>query len=395
MARKVASVVETNEQERMFFSFQGEATNGRQISITLPNDQNGVVLQVGNAEHWNVRAASLRGNWRHACTQQVFERLRAVHGDNYKISTATYRLLSIGGVKGSGASRIMTPMQIAQAKAMNPLIEMLGGNEPVFFGGHLYPSHMLSEAPIDRDRSNSRAYHQQVVRRPLSHGPLKPDDLSDPEKMVEFAEVNRLRSQLETLGKTVYRLEAQLARKSDDRLKNQLETAFAELKKLVGVTFKSAAEVRDYIEQHLEKMRAAGHSTVSEQTIPVGQEVIPIGTRMTHTMAWLGASRIACGLLLDGISSRNFRYPYIGGRIASGCGGYLTTRYTVRRLEKNQWVDDCTIELIPEHHVKFHDAEHSLLRACLDEWLDCDITKFNFNYEALAQLAGNNGTAEC
>ena len=385
-------------EERHSFSFDGEASNGRQVSITLPNDQNGVVAYWGNAEYWNIRSSSLRGNWRHACSEQVFHRLRqALPG--YKISTATARLLTLGGVKSSGASKLMTPVQIDRAKVQNPLIEMLGCNDPAFFSGALYCSHMRSEDPIDRDRSNARAYYLQVVRRPLSHGPFSANDLSDPESIAEFGEANRYRSQLDGFAKLTRRLEAQLARKPDPKLQKQLDTAYADLKKHTKQDFTNAVEVQEFLDNELASMRAAGHSTVSEQTIPTGQEVIPSGTRMTHSLHIIGASSIACGMFIDGMSARSFRRPFIGGRAASGCGGYITYRYRVTRMEGDERVDDCTIELQPEHHVKFHDAEHSVLRKSYEEWRACDVTKFDFTYEGLQQIAsgganGANGSSE-
>jgi len=377
---------------RECFSLMGQAVNGRQVSITLPNEQNGVVLFWGNAEYWNIRGASLRGNWRHSCSEQVLKRLRKIQA-NYRISTATARLLALGGVKSSGASKLMTPVQIDQARAMNPLIEMFGCNDPAFFAGATYVSHMRSDDPIDRDRSNARAYHLQVVRRPLSHGPFTADDLSDPEKIAEFSEVNRYRSQLDGLSKLITRLEGSLSRKADPKTQKQLDTAFAELQKLTKHSFTTAAEVREFLEEELESIRARGHSTVSEQTIPLGQEVIPSGTKMSHSLHMIGASRIGCGLLLDGISSRNFLRPFIGGRAASGCGGYITATYTVKRQENDQLVDDCTIELVPEQHIRFHDAENSVLKLCYEEWLNCDVSQFDFTYEGLQRLATGNGAA--
>ena len=376
--------------DRFSFSFEGEALNSRQVSITLPNDQNGVVTLWGNAEYWNIRSSSLRGNWRHACSEQVFQRLaKATPG--YKISTATARLLTLGGVKSSGSSKLMTPIQIDRAKAQNPLIEMLGCNDPAFFAGALYCSHMRSENPIDRDRSNARAYYLQVVRRPLSHGPFTVHDLSDPESIAEFSEANRFRSQLDGFAKLTRRLEGQLARKPDAKLQKSLETAYAELQKLTKRTFTSAVEVQEFLDEELASMRAAGHSTVSEQTIPTGQEVIPSGTRMTHSLHIMGASRLACGMFIDGMSSRSFRRPFIGGRAASGCGGYISYKYKVTRMDGDERVDDCTIELIPEQHVKFHDAEHSVLKESFDEWRECDVTKFDFTYEGLQSIANGGG----
>lgn len=387
-------IVAVQFRERESFYFSGEAVNGRQVAISLPNDQNGVVAQWGNAEYWNIRAASLRGNWRHSCSEQVLARLRKAKGDGFKISTATARLLSLGGVKSSGSSKLMTPLQIDKAKAMNPMIEMLGCNDPAFFAGHTYIAHMRSEDPIDRDRSNARAYHLQVVRRPLSHGPFTVDDLSDPEKIDEFSEVNRYRSQLEGFSKLATRLESQLARKADPKLQRQLDGVFADLQKLTKRTFTTATEVREFFEAELTSIRARGHSTVSEQTIPLGQEVIPSGTRMSHSLHLIGASHVGCGLLVDGMSARSFRRPFIGGRAASGCGGFITTTYTVRRLKDDQLVDDCTLKLTPEHHVEFHDAEGSVLKACYEEWLACDVNQFDFTYEGLQQIAsGANGAA--
>jgi hypothetical protein len=298
-------------------------------------------------------------------------------------------------VKSSGVSKLMTPEQIDYAKQTNPLIELFGCNDPAFFAGSTYVEHMRSEDPIIRERRDQRAYHLQVVRRPLSHGPFTKDDLSDPEKIGEFSEINRRRSQLEQLAKLVRRLERQLASKPDEKVAAQLRSAFTELTKLTKQTFQTASEVDEFVQKELESIRAAGHSTVSEQTIPTGQEVIPSGTRMTHSLHIIGASQIGCGLLIDGISARSFRRPFIGGRAAAGCGGYITSKYTVKRLtEDDQLVDDCTIELIPEERVKFHNAEHSVLQDCLRQWQDADIDGFDFTYEGLSKIAQGGAASE-
>jgi len=376
-----------NSQDRLSFSLQGRAVNGRQVSISLPNDQNGVVITWGSAEHWNIRGSSLRGGWRHSCSHRVFQRLRR-HDPSFTMSTETARLLTLGGVKSSGASKLMTPLQIAKAKRLNPLIEMLGCNDPAFFAGHTYVAHMISEDPIDRSR-NSRPYNLQVVRTPLSRGPFTADDLSDPERIDEFGEANRYRSQLDGLSKRATLVEARLARKPDAKLSKDRDEIFAALKELTGQEFATALEVKEYLEQELEKMRKRGHSTVSEQTIPIGQEVIPIGVNMQHSVRIVGASRIGCGLLLDGISNKQFCNPVVGGRANAGCGGWITADYTVRRIDGDAWVDDCVISLKPEQHIEFHDAEHSMLRECVEEWRDCDIRDYDFTYERLQQIAGN------
>jgi hypothetical protein len=362
------------------------------VSIALPNDQNGVVINWGSAEHWNIRSSTLRGGWRHSCSQRVFQRLRKVD-PTFRMSTETARLLSLGGVKSSGASKLMTPLQIAKARRLNPLIEMFGCNDPAFFSGHTYVAHMISEDPIDRSRSNSRAYNLQVVRTPLSRGPFTADDLSDPERIDEFGEANRYRSQLDGLCKRALSVESRLARKPDAKLTKERGDIFAALKELTGQDFANAIEVKQYLEKELESMRQRGHSTVSEQTIPVGQEVIPIGVNFQHSVNIIGASRIGCGLLIDSISHKQFVNPIIGGRGAAGCGGWITSEYPVRRYEGDDLVDDCVIILKPEHHIEFHDAEHSVLRACYEEWRDCDIREFDFTYERLQQIA-NNGVAE-
>lgn len=380
------------------FWFQGRAVNSRQVAISLPNDQNGVVMNWGNAEHWNIRGATIRGGWRHSCSHLVLERCKT-HDDSFKMSTDTARLLALGGVKSSGSSKLMTPLQIERAKRMNPLIEIFGCNEPAFFAGHSYVAHMLSEDPIDRSRNNR--YNLQVVRRPLPHSGFNLADLSDPERIAEFGEANRFRSQLETMSKRIVSLESRLSRKADEKLKKDLEGVYAELEKLTGKKFTSSGEVREFVQQSLQDMRDKGHSTVSEQTIPVGQDVIPIGTSMLHTVHVIGASNVGCGLLIDGISRKMFRNPIIGGRAASGCGGWVTTEYTVKRIDRvplgndkwiDQWVDDCSLVLTPEQHVEFHDAAHSKLKACHEEWLDCDISRFDFSYEALQRIANGNET---
>ena len=377
---------------REVFSFHGTAVNSRQISIILPNDPNGVIGYRGNSEFWNVRGNSIRGGWRDATSNVIMRSLRKVD-PNTKVSTDTARLLTKGGVKSSGSSRQMTPGQIEQAKAMNPQIEMFGGSEPAFFGGHTYVSHMMSEQPIDR--SNGRRYHLQVVRTPLARSSFTLDDLSDPEKIAEQSEANRYRSQVFTLHKQVAGLEAKLAKKpADKKLTAQLAQAMTDLKTVTDKDFKDANEVREFLDALLVTMQKRGQSTVSEQTIPVGQEVIPIGTLMNHSFHFHGASPIGCGMLIDGISHKSFLNPVVGGRAAAGCGGWIKSRYDVKRVEGNKFVDDCTIELIPEHHIIFHGAEHSRLKACHEEWLQCDIRQFDFTFEGLQRIAGNGSVAD-
>ncbi len=378
---------------RHSFSLQGRAVNARQISVSLPNDQNGVIMPWGNAEHWNVRGATIRGGWRHAATQVILKRQRRLT-PGYRISTDTARLLDLGGVKSSGASKLMTPLQIQRAKHLNPFIEMLGCNDPAFFAGHTYVSHMLSEDPIDRSRN--KKYNLQVVRRPLAHSGFTADDLTDPERIAEFGEINRYRSQLENLSKRVAGLEGRMTRKPDPKTKKDLDAAYTELYMLTSQEFTTPGEVQDFVEAALADMRTKGFSTVSEQTIPVGQEVIPIGTTMLHSAHMIGASTLGCGLLIGGISHKMFLNPIVGGRAAAGCGGWITTEYTVKRIETDpntgtdRWVDDCMLHLIPEHHVEFHDAAHSRLKACYEEWLACDIGQFDFTYEGLQRIANGN-----
>jgi len=285
---------------------------------------------------------------------------------------------------------MMTPMQIEQAKAMNPLIEMFGASDPAFFNGHTYVSNMTAENPIDR--STGRRYHLQVVRTPLSRAGFSPDDLIDPEKIGEQTEANRFRSKLEALTKLVNTTEARLkSRPTDKKLMTQLSKALADVKELTGQEVSNGEELRQILETELVAMRARGQSTVSEQTIPVGQEVIPIGTSMLHSFHMHGGSSIGCGMLIDAISYKSFLAPFVGGRVAAGCGGWITSQYDVKRVEGDAWVDDCTIELTPEQHVQFHGAEHSRLKACYEEWRDCDIQKFDFTYEGLQRLASGNG----
>jgi hypothetical protein len=216
--------------------------------------------------------------------------------------------------------------------------------------------------------------------------------LLDPEKIGEQTEANRFRSKLESLTKLVRMLEARLkTRSADKKLSGQLTKALADVKELTGQEVNNYEELRQILEAELTAMRARGQSTVSEQTIPVGQEVIPIGTSMLHSFHMHGGSTIGCGMVIDAISHKSFLAPFVGGRIAAGCGGWITSQYDVKRLEKDQWVDDCTIELVPEQHVKFHGADHSRLKQCYDEWRASDIQKFDFTYEGLQRLANGNG----
>lgn len=371
-------------QDLQNFSMRGEVINARQVSIALPDDQRGVVMPWGNSEYWYIRGPSVRGCWRDTCGLHVHQRMRRIN-PSHKLSTATGRMLSLGGVKSTGPSRILTPILMEQAKMMNPVIEMFGCSDPTFTNSCTVVSHMQSVDPIDRSKPHLGNL-LQVVRRTLSRGPFSLEDFSDPEKIGEFNEVNRYRSQLEALGKTIVHLESILARRVDAKLERQLATAYADLAKLTKQTFTTAADVMEFVDSEKEAIRAAGHSTVSEQTIPIGQEVIPSGTLMNHSVHLLGASRLGCGLVMEGISQRSFLRPFVGGRVAQGAGGYLTSTYTVKRVVDDEWVDDCTIELIPEQRIKFHGAEHSVLKSCWEEWRDCDITQFDFTYEGMSRL---------
>jgi hypothetical protein len=229
----------------------------------------------------------------------------------------------------------------------------------------------------------------------LRDGSLDLGDIADPDTMMDDAKANRKRSQIATAIKQWSRLERKQAKK--EQLTNRDLAAITDaqdtLKRETGLDFETAVDAQHHLDTVvLPAMRAAGQKDVSEQNLQ-SVSFIPAGTLLRHRMELHHTTRAGVGLFIWALHDKYVFNPIIGGMSARGCGGYCTSRYTVRRQDGYEWINDCTMIVEPDVGVKFENDRNSELRKCYEEWAAANVNNYNFDFEYLRKLI-SNGDAE-
>lgn len=297
-----------------------------------------------------------------------------------------------GGVKGSDASVHLNPRQAETIRAMRPDLDAMGMSDPVFFEGRLNMGHMLSQQPaLYENGKPAFGTVLPIVRRALVNDALiTPDFVSDPEKLSEYAAMNRDRSKLETAIKLLRRLETRASRgENEDAYRNALDDLGAEF----GIPFANVAEVETYLAQFKTTMKEGGHSDVSDANLQ-SVAVIPAGVTFDHKIYLPNITRAAAGLLLTAWHNKQVINPVIGGLSARGCGGYITATYKVQRRVGMAWVDDCIMTSEPDIGFTFADDRHSEVRRLMDEWASAPPSQFNFTHSALLGVIRGDSKGE-
>jgi len=125
-----------------------DLTNDLPISITQPDLAPGEPphIYVGDQLHYAIYGTTNRGGPRREGAKDFLSKLRRIYPD-FKWDLDTLRLLYLGGVKGSGASAHPNPISQAEARRLNPHLELYGSGAPAMMGGCLLMGIMISERP--------------------------------------------------------------------------------------------------------------------------------------------------------------------------------------------------------------------------------------------------------
>lgn len=383
-----AAVVASNYPtlDTVHLKFEGTGVNDAQISISSPDQPRGeppIVISHG-LKKYKVSASTLRGRLRRQVAVEIWEKLRASDPD-FKYTVDEARLAISGGVKGSDASVHLSPRQAETIRAMRPDLDTFGMSDPVFFGGRLNMGHMISQQQaLYENGKPAPSTILPIVRRALVNDSLvTPDFVSNPERLTEYAAMNRDRSKLEMAIKSLRRLETRASRteKEDATYTATLQ----EVSREIGIPFANSSEVEGYLSQFKTTMREGGHSDVSDANLQ-SIAVIPAGVIFDHKFYLPNITRAGAGLFLTAWHNNMIANPVIGGLAARGCGGYITATYKVQRRVGGEWQDDCTVTSTPDVGFTYSNDANSEMRRLIDEWGSADNRRFQFSYAALLNV---------
>ena len=387
------------------FAFDGEVVPTAPIHLSFPDrgDKSEPPMIIMNgAKHYMVTGTSVRGGLRRQAAKNILNKQRKQRNDNrIAFTSETARVLMIGGVKGSDDSAHLTPQLIQRIREKNPQLDLFGMGDPLMMRGTLLCGFMVSDEEVFRRLyGNSEGIEPTttlpIVRRSLLRdGSLELGDIADPETMMDDAKANRRRSQITTAIKQWTRLERKQAKKEQLTARElaAITEAKETLKRETEIDFETVADAQHHLDSVvLPAMRAAGQKDVSEQNLQ-SVSFIPAGMMLRHRMELYHSTRAAVGLFIWALHDKYVFNPVIGGMSARGCGGYCSSRYTVRRQNGYEWVNDCTLVIEPDVGVKFENDRNSELRKCYEEWDSANVNNYNFDFEYLRKLIAN-GDAE-
>lgn len=388
------------------FMFEGEIMPSAPVHLSFPDrgdKSEPPTIIMNGTKHYMITGTSVRGGLRRYGAKNILRKQRQQHNDGTMAFTSeTARVLMIGGVKGSDDSAHLTPVQIQKIREKNPQLDVFGMGDPLMMRGTFLCGFVVSDDEVHRrvafgDREVIEpATTLPIVRRSLLRdGSLNLGDIADPETMMDDAKANRRRSQITNAIKVWNQKDRKKGRRETltARDLSQITEAKEVLKRETDQTFETVADAQHYLDTVvLPAMRAAGQKDVSEQNLQ-SVSFIPAGTLMRHRMELHHTTRAGVGLFLWALHDKYVFEPTIGGMSARGCGGYLSSTYTVRRQEGYEWVNDCTLMVEPDHGISFENADNSELRKCFEEWDNADIRQYNFDFDYLRRLIVN-GDAE-
>jgi hypothetical protein len=322
----------------------------------------------------------------------------------FKMDIDTVRLLLIGGVKGSGASAHPNPTVLKEVRKGNPHLELFGSGAPAMTGGCLIMGIMMSTTVIlatvnqfGRVEFNKNT-KLPIIRRSLLNDPsVNMSDISDPEKMMGDAALNRIRSICQKEINTWSRLHAKSQREPlTKRELAMVQTAKETLKAQLGHEYLTVEEATTGFDAFRENMMAGGTSDVAEANLH-SVVVVPPNTVWKHKFELLHPSALAVGLFMEAWNHKTLFAPYIGGNISRGCGGYLHGTYTVKRQpdDSGEWIEDCTVEVRPDHGIILDGFGSSYLRTCWEEWKEADINTMTFDFGEISRILNeSNGNGD-
>jgi hypothetical protein len=222
-------------------------------------------------------------------------------------------------------------------------------------------------------------------------------DISDPDKLMVDAELNRQRAKASKDIETWRKLDQKVAR-GDALVKREITTMTnlrVSLKAELGQDFETVEDAQTAYDTLVTNMQAAGTSNVSEANLH-SFVYVPPDTVWRHLIELHHPSDTALGLFMEAWNHKTCFNPHIGGNIARGCGGYLEGTYTVKRQEGNEWITDCVVTVKPDEGVSLSRVSNtgSVVRSAWDAWKSVDITQFVFDYNEIRRLLNETTEGE-
>lgn len=355
-------------------------------------------INLGDNYHYMITGTSTKGGMRRSAAKVIMAAMRKVNPD-YKMDSDTARLAMIGGVKGSGEAAHPNPKILQEVRRRNPLLELHGSGAPAMTSGCGIFGIMISQTTIHGDATHfgkvvfDKATRLPVIRRSLLNDPSISitDDISDPDKMMDDADLNRRRSKANKAIE-VWKKMNNKSRRGDSLQKREqtaLDNAKVELESEFKTTFETPEQAEAAYADMIKTMTASGTSDVSEANLH-SFVFVPPDTVWNHKMELMHPSKIAIGLFMEAWNHKTRFHPYIGGNSARGCGGFLEGTYTVQRQEGDlEWIDDCIVSVTPDRGLglsQLSNSSPSVIKEAWDEWKQFDITQCEFDFKEIDRI---------
>lgn len=282
------------------------------------------------------------------------------------LSLEDYNLNAIGGVKGDGAEDTPNIGRLAAIRAKNPLIALFGANTP-WTAGKLLVGHARVTEPRGSRRGDYVPFTDVVTG-------VRTDDFKRTrDKLMLLTEDERDRWE-ETDSANALR--AKLTRDAD-----ALEAKLKDKKAPIADAEVKATMVKELADLR-EKAKAAAAkavSSVSTQLLLAGYEVLPPDTEMESSITIERANEIEAGLFVAALR-RWAIDPVVGAHKSHGCG-LMSAKWTVMRLEGDQFVNDGEVTVTPYEGVavtgKLAECEKAFRAALTDTPEAFDFTAKN------------------
>lgn len=293
-------------------------------------------------------ATGIRGALRRACRDLVRNHLVGT-GQEKPFSLDEHYLLTLGGIKGAGASDRAAIGEEARWRSLNPLLSLFGAGDAGYLGfveGHLHVGNAITEEPCE-PTTFSGARTDDLYR---DKSQLKFFSESDILALIGRSQGNRNRAALEAELKTA---------------KKALNTAKA---KGQEADVEAASKKVEDLETQIKAVKdASGAGDVSVGMPLSGYQAIPQGERMQHVMRLVRSNELELGCLLATLHEFALN-PLLGAHKATGCG-QVSGEWEVFEVTEKGKQSLGTVELRPYEPVQLSGilAEKlELFRAFLD-----------------------------
>lgn len=295
------------EQQNIFFTghlmaVQPLATASKDLADSRSKDGPTPVPSFDSAEGLRLYfpATGLRGRLRRA-SRDVLRRAESARTQvENPFSLEQHYFLTLGGVKGSGASDKTSVLHEQRFRSSNPLLSLFGAGDAGvldFVAGRLNMGNAFAEpgvkAMLFSGARSDDLYRDRAQLQYLSDGDLN--------ALVRQSEAIRERSKLDGKIESLERTQR--------KIKDKTSGEYLDLDKQIS-------QMKD---EQTKVVSEAGGTGMSVGRPLAGWLAIPPGTRLTHKISLARSTQIELGCLLAALREWS-DFPYVGAHLAAGCG---------------------------------------------------------------------------